>query len=94
MKDLNGPFGKICINTRNVLRNEKGQTLIEHGLLLGLSSSIGITQNHLIIFLAVIGLILLILLLLKPRVLIALIIIAALTAASFFVYRWVKYGHL
>jgi hypothetical protein len=94
MKDLNGPFRTICGNTRGVLRNEKGQTLIEHGLLLGLSSSIGITQNHLIIFLAVIGLILLILLLRNPRILITLVIIAVLTAASFFVYRWVKYGRL
>jgi hypothetical protein len=94
VKDLNGPFRKVYRNDQNLLRNEKGQTLIEHGLLLGLSSSVGLTQNHLIIFLAVIGLILLIMLLWKPRVLIVLIIIAALAAASFFAYQWVKYGHL
>jgi hypothetical protein len=39
-------------------------------------------------------LILLILLLRNPRILITLVIIAVLTAASFFVYRWVKYGRL
>lgn len=94
MKGLNGPFLKVCRNTQNVLRNEKGQTLIEHGLLLGLSSSIGITQSHLTIFLAIIGLVLLILLLWKPRTLITVVIITALMAASFFVYRLIKYGHL
>ena len=84
----------ICRNIQNVLRNEKGQTLIEHGLILGVISSVGgVMQNHLTIAIIIIAVALIILLFFKPRILVTVVIIALVLAILLFIYRWVNYGH-
>jgi len=85
----------LYLEERNIFRSERGQTLIEHGLLLGISSTvIGIFHNDLIIALAVTALVLIILLVWKPRILVTIAVIAVLLTILFFAYRFVKYGHI
>ena len=95
MEGLKDFFLKCCGNVQNILRSEKGQTLIEHGLILGVISSVGsVMQNHLTIAIAIMALVLIVLLFFKPRILVTVVIIAGVLAILLFIYRWVNYGHL
>ncbi len=83
-----------------MLRNEKGQTLVEHTLVLGVSNflanSIDVFRDHRVfLFAIIIGIALLILLLFwKPRIFAAIVFIAVLLLILMAVYRWVEYGHV
>lgn len=82
-------------NLHTVLCSEKGQTLVEHSLVIGsISGSLAIVrdQPHLIIGIAIVLLILL--LFWKPKLFATLVFIAVLLAIVFFIFRWVEYGRI
>jgi len=82
---------KLC----SVLSSEKGQTLVEHSLVIGsITGSLAMVRDHPYLMIGI-GILLLILLLFwKPKLFATLIFIFVLVAIVFFIYRWVEYGHI
>jgi hypothetical protein len=95
---LNGLFPKCYIRLQSLLRSERGQTLIEYSLLLGISSAISsfiaIFRNQSVIVIAIIIVLFIFLLFWKPKVLATIVVIALLLSVLLFIYRWVEYGHI
>jgi hypothetical protein len=97
---LNGLISKFYGKVQKTFRSEKGQTLVEHSLLLGIFSfvanAVDIFQNQrFFTFAVVIGIASLILLLFwKPRIFGAIVLIAVLIFILLFVFRWAEYGHV
>jgi len=78
-----------------VLCSEKGQTLVEHSLIIGsISGSFAIVRDHPYLIIGIAIILLILLLFWKPKLFATLVFIAVLLAIVFFIYRWVEHGHI
>jgi hypothetical protein len=78
-----------------VLLSDKGQTLVEHSLIIGsISGSLAVVRDHPYFMIGIVLLLLILLLFWKPKIFATLIFIAVLVAILFFIYRCVEYGHI
>jgi hypothetical protein len=78
-----------------VLCSEKGQTLVEHSLIIGsISGSLAMVRDHPYLIIGIAILLLILLLFWKPKLFATLVFIAVLLAIVFFIYRWVEHGHI
>jgi len=94
-----GKANNIILNApqklHRVLRSEKGQTLVEHSLIIGsISGSFAIVRDHPYLIIGIAILLLILLLFWKPKLFATLVFIAVLLAIVFFIYRWVEHGHI
>jgi len=90
MKIVNVLIAKYHAKIQNVLRNEIGQTLVEHSLLLGIFSSIGISISNPLIALAIIISIIVVLSLLlvwKPKFFFIAVVFLAGVLAGWMYFR-------
>ena len=98
MKDLSDLFPEFNRRVQTVLCSEKGQTLAEHSLLLGISgaisSAIGILQDRYLIITGIVMVLLISLLFWKPKLFLAIVLATVLLAVLLFIHRWVEYGHI
>ena len=98
MKDLSDLFPEFNRRVQTVLRSEKGQTLAEHSLLLGISgaisSAIGILQDRYLIITGIVMVLLISLLFWKPKLFLAIVLATVILAVLLFIHRWVEYGHI
>ncbi|GEM_PF-6297339 len=80
---------------RSVLRDEGGQALVEHSLIVSsLSGLIAIFRGNPYVVIGIIAVLIIILLFWRPKVLVTLVFIAVLVAIAFFIIRWVEYGYI
>jgi Ca2+/Na+ antiporter len=98
MKKLNDLLLSFYKKIQDVFCSEKGQTLVEHSVLVGISGAISgaiaTFRDNPLIILVLILLLLILLLFWKPKFVAAIVIIAVLLAVLLFVYRWVELGHI
>jgi len=90
MKKLNILITKFHKKIQNILRNEIGQAAVEHSLLLGLFSSVGISINNPLIAVGIIIsiiVVLSVLLVWRPKFFIVAIIFLALLFAGSMYFR-------
>lgn len=81
--------------TQEALYCEKGQTLVEHSLLVGsISGSVAAFRDHPFIVLAALGVLAILLLFWKPKWLVTIVLIAVVLGVGLFVYRWIEHGSL
>jgi len=79
----------------SVLCSERGQTLVEHSLIIGsISGSFAIVRDHPYLVIGIAILLLILLLFWKPKLFATLVFIAVLLAIVLFIYRWVEHGHI
>ena len=79
----------------SVLCSERGQTLVEHSLIIGsISGSFAIVRDHPYFVIGIAILLLILLLFWKPKLFATLVFIAVLLAIMLFIYRWVEHGHI
>jgi uncharacterized membrane protein len=94
-----GKANSLILNVHSklhtVLCSEKGQTLVEHSLIIGsISGSFAIVRDHPYLIIGIAILLLILLLFWKPKLFATLVFIAVLLAIVFFIYRWVEHGHI
>ena len=90
MKKVNILITKFHKKIQNILRNEIGQTAVEHSLLLGLFSSVGISIKNPLVALGIIILMIVVISLLlvwKPKFFLGAIIFLALLFAGLVYFR-------
>ena len=95
---LTGLLMNFCRKLSVSLRSEEGQALVEHSLLIGISTAaagtVAVLMDHPLIVIAVLVALFISLLFWKPKVLVTVLLIALLLLVSVFVYRLAEYGHL
>ena len=95
---LDGVFHKLCIKIQSLPSNEKGQALVEHALLLSISSVfsgvVAICQDHSVIVITIIVAFLIFFLFWKPKVTAIVVFIMLLLYGLLLFYRHVEYGHI
>ena len=94
-----GKANNLILNVHQKLHtaicSEKGQTLVEHSLIIGsISGSFAIVRDHPYLIIGIAILLLIFLLFWKPKLFATLVFIAVLVAIVFFIYRWVEHGHI
>jgi hypothetical protein len=94
-----GKANNVILNApqklHTVLCSEKGQTLVEHSLIIGsISGSFAIVRDHPYLIIGIAIILLILLLFWKPKLFATLVFIAVLLAIVFFIYRWVEHGHI
>jgi len=91
----NGLLLNLHGKLHTVLCSEKGQTLVEHSLIIGsISGSLAIVRDHPYLIIGIAIALLILLLFWKPKFFATLVFIAVLLAIIFFIYRWVEHGHI
>lgn len=79
----------------SVLCSEKGQTLVEHSLIIGsISGSFAMVRDHPYLMIGIVIVLLILLLFWRPKFFATIVFIAVLLAILFFIYRWVEHGHI
>ena len=97
-EQVKDPFLTFYSKFQKLLSDEKGQTLVEYSLLLGISSAlsgaIATFLDH--PFIAIVMLVVLFYFVpfWKPKVLAIVVFVALLLLVILFIYRWAQYGHI